>query len=142
METIKEKEWKTKFLELPFLLKFVVVWVYLISIERFFKFFFSLIFQLSIDPFALALGYLIWVLAGGLVNRDSLARIIALICSGFNCVVLIYGLSHGGIVSLDGLKLRFLYPNSLIWIVANSVSALVLLHPKIGKLYSSSNEEK
>src|SRR5215204_2639554 len=113
MAVIKEKEWKIKFNELPLLLKIVVVWVYFISIERFFKFLFSLIIQLSLDSFALAFGYLIWVLAGGLVDRSNLARIIAIVCFGVITMSVGYVAWNGGIVSLDGLTVTFLYPSSM-----------------------------
>jgi hypothetical protein len=142
MEVVKEREWKTKFNELPLLLKIVVVWVYFISIERFFKFLFSLIFQLSLDPFALAFGYLLWELAGGLVGRNNLARIIALVCFGFSTAIPVYVVWNGGTVPLDSLTLTFLYPGSMIWIVASSSSALILLLPQIRRVFLNSIQER
>ena len=142
MEVIKEKEWKTRFNELPVLLKIVVAWVYLISVVYFLKFFIVFVFQLSLDPFSLAFGYLIWVLAGGLLDRSNLARIIALVFLGVSTVIAVYIVWHGGTVSLDRLTMSASYPGSIIWIVASGGSTLILLLPQVRRSFRKSIQEE
>jgi hypothetical protein len=142
MKTVKEREWKEKFIELPISLRIIVAWVYLISIFYFLKFLFALLFQLSLAVFDLAFGYLIWGLAGGLVNRSNLARIIVLVCFGFITASAVYVLWHGGTVSFDDLTLTFLYPGSIIWIMVSGSSTLILLLPQIRKLFLNSTQEE
>jgi hypothetical protein len=142
MIAIKERGWITKFSELPLLLKIVVVWVYLISIGSFIEVFFALIVQLRLHPFTLAFGYLIWVLAGGLVDRSNIARLIALVCFGFSAAINFYILWNGGMVSIDGLKLSASYPGSIIWIVESCGSILILLLPQVRRLFVNSIQEE
>jgi len=136
------KEWKTKFNELPLLLRIVVAWVYLISIVYFLKFFFVLIIQVGLAPFDLAFGYLIWVLAGGLVNRINLARIIALVCFVLITAILIYVVWNGGVILLDSLTLTFLYPGLIFWVITSTSTVMILLLPQVRKLFSNSTQEE
>lgn len=142
MESTKGKEWKAKLLELPFLLKIVVVWVYLISLTRFFEFLFTLIFQLSLDPFSLAFGYLFWELAGGLVNRSNLARIVAIVCFALIAVITAYVFLSGGTLSLDDITLTILYPDSLISAVASGGSVIILFLSQVRMAFSNSTQEE
>lgn len=141
METDKKIGWMTKFGLLPILLRIVIVWVYLISILSFLRFFSTLVFQLRLDPFALALGYLFWVLADGLVDRSNLARIIATVCFGLITMSVGYIAWNGGVVSLDGLTATFLYPSSMIWMVASGGSLLILLLPHVRRVFLHSTQE-
>ena len=142
MTIIKEREWRTKFNELPLLLKIVVTWVYFISILKFMKFLFEIVLaDFRLNVFALAYGYLIWELAGGLVNRSNLARIVALICFGFTTAITAYVFWHDGTVLLDSLTLKFLFSNSIIWIVTSLGSVLILLLPQVRRVFSNSTQE-
>ena len=141
METIKEKRWKMKFVEMPFLLRLVILWIYLISIAYFLKFLLVLLLQSSLDVFSLMFGFLIWELASGLINRSNLARVIALVWFGFIGVSLAYMFLRGGTVSFNGFYLTFLYPSSVIWFIVSGISVLVLLLPRVRKLFSKLIQE-
>ncbi|MBL8098037.1 MAG: hypothetical protein JNK81_02590 [Anaerolineales bacterium] len=142
MSDVKERNWKEKFTELPPLLKIVVVWVYFISITYWLKFLFILILHLSLSPFNLAFGYLIWALADGLINRDKIARIIALVYFSFFSIVLAYIILSGGRVSIGDFALTT-SSFSIVWIVISSISILILLLPHIQKFFlNSSHEDK
>jgi hypothetical protein len=114
---MKDREWKTKFNELPLLVKIVVTWVYFMSILNFLKFFEALIMQLSIDAFSLAFGYLIWELASSLVERSNFARVITIIWSGLNGLLRIYLVWNGGTIFIEDLKLSGSYASSIIVII-------------------------
>jgi|SRR5688572_24911240 hypothetical protein len=142
MKALNEREWRTKFIELPLLLKIVVAWVYFISILNFLKFFAALIMRLSLDVFALAFGYLIWELASGLVGRNNFARVIALVWLGLSAVFRIYVAWNGGTVLIEDFKLSTSYSGSIFWIIACCSSVLILLLPQVRRLFSNSTQEE
>jgi len=142
MTALKEMNWKTKFIELPLLLKIVVAWVYFISILNFLKFFATFIMRLSLDAFALAFGYLVWELASGLVERSNFARLIALLWLGLSAVFRIYVVWNGGTVLIEDFKLSTSYSGSIFWIVACCSSVLILLLPQVRKLYARSSRKE
>ncbi|MEP7137532.1 MAG: hypothetical protein ABI904_21625 [Chloroflexota bacterium] len=141
METLKEKSWKTKLVELPLLLRFVVLWIYIVSISYLLKSLLVFLFQLSLDVFSLIFGFLVWVLASGLIDKSNLARIIALIYFGFVAASTAYLLLSGGTVSFGDWSLTFLYPSSAIWLLVSSSSFPILLLPQVRRLFLNSTKE-
>jgi len=130
-----------KFIEFPFIMKIVILWVYAISVLSFLRSFVALI-QLSLDVFALAYGYLIWELAGGLVERSKLARVIALVWLAWNAVFRIYLVRSGGTVVVEDFKLSATNPISILWAILSISSVLILLLPQVRKLFKNPIQEE
>jgi len=141
MTTIKERDWKTKFVGLPSLLKFVVICTYFISTMSFLRAFIAIL-QLQLDGFALAYGYLIWELAGGLVEKSNLARVIAILWFGCSIVFRVLLVWNGGTIFVEDFKISGLNSLSIIWAIACASSILILLLPQVRKLFSNSTLEE
>ena len=104
MTAVKEMNWETKFIQLPLLLKFVVICVYFISVMSFMRSFVAIL-QLRLDVFALAYGYLIWELAGGLLERSNLARVIAILWFGCSLGLRVLLVGNGGTIFVEDFKI-------------------------------------
>jgi hypothetical protein len=65
---------QTKFWQLPLALKLVVIWFFLIALNNFWQFGWSLIATFSLDVLPLVLGTIEWNLASGLINRSNESR--------------------------------------------------------------------
>lgn len=65
---------QTKLWRLPLSLRLVVIWLFVIALNNFWRFGWALIARFSLDVLPLIIGTIEWNLASGLVNRSNESR--------------------------------------------------------------------